>query len=337
MARAFPDAATSLYMAQQRRLSRLNRTMSARWRWMGSDFDVSWQLVSGLIAADVTQAQGGAAQDAIDAAALVIPASDMLATPSPAGFAGIASDGRDLTSLLYGAVVKAKSVDAESIAERLEAGRLWLVGAAETQVADATRLASSVSTAASSYYGYQRLVAPGCCKRCAALAGKEFRWNDGFQRHPRCRCIHVPLREKRSGYTNDIDPSQVRDLTKAQRRAIDDGADMTAVINADRGRSRNGMTTSEGTTKRGWHAYVQRAIDHEQGASTAYTTTGYRQQGFVKNYPVRRVSKQRLTPEAIYRLCGNDRDAAIRHLAANGYLVAGHSPSDVARIALGRT
>ena len=72
---------------------------------MGGDFDVSWQLVSGLIAADVAQAQGGAAQDAVDAAALVIPTADMLATPSPAGFAGIASDGRDLTSLLYGAVV----------------------------------------------------------------------------------------------------------------------------------------------------------------------------------------------------------------------------------------
>ena len=112
---------------------------------------------------------------------------------------------------------------------------------------------------------------------------------------------------------------------------------MSAVINADRGRSRNGMTTSEGTSKRGWNAYVRRAIDREQGLATDYTTTGHRSQGYVKNYPVRRVTKQRLTPEAIYRLVGDDREAAIRHLAANGYLVGGRSPSEVARIALGRT
>ena len=41
--------------------------------------------------------------------------------------------------------------------------------------------------------GWQRVTAAGCCKRCAVQAGKRFRDNQGFKRHPACRCSHEPI------------------------------------------------------------------------------------------------------------------------------------------------
>ena len=136
------------------------------------------------------------------------------------------------------------------------------------------------------------MVSAPCCQRCAVLAGKFFKWNDGFLRHPRCDCRHIPAKDSDwQGRTSEVGPDQIRDLTQAQRQAIADGADQNQVINAHRrgARSADGMSTSEGTTRRGFAGQ-------------------------------RRPGQQRMTPEAIYRTSAT-REEAIEKLRANGYIL----------------
>ena len=53
--------------------------------------------------------------------------------------------------------------------------------------------------------------------------------------------------EKR--YTTDIDASMIRDLTEAQRKAIEEGADLYRVLNAYRGTNSGSQRTSMFTTR----------------------------------------------------------------------------------------
>jgi hypothetical protein len=190
---------------------------------------------------------------------------------------GIASDGRPLGSLLEQA--------ADSHALEMMA---------LTQIADAGRVAAGLAIAARPKVGWTRMVNPPCCARCAILAGKFFRWNQGFQRHPMCDCTHIPTVEDQVGDVR-TDPQalfaqgQVNGVTQAEQKAIGQGADLNQVINArrslymdDAGR----RLTREATTRRGG-----RGID-----------------GF------------RPTPEQIYREAGDDQGEALRLLTRFGYL-----------------
>jgi hypothetical protein len=84
---------------------------------------------------------------------------------------------------------------------------------------------------------------------------------------------------------------RVKGLSKADEQAIQDGADMSQVVNARRGMSVAGgrKMTREGVTRRGF--------------------AGSRLQG-----------RQRLMPEELYRQAVN-RDDAIRLLRLHGYLI----------------
>jgi hypothetical protein len=151
------------------------------------------------------------------------------------------------------------------------------------------------------------MVNPPCCQRCAVLAGQVFRSNQGFARHPRCDCVHVPTTEtdwRDAGVL--IGAEDVKDLTIAQRKAIADGADMNQVINAHRhgSRSKDLMATTEGVTKRG--VAGKRLI--EQGGSTRGTG----------RYSTARTT--RLTPKGIYEVAA-DRDEALTLLKQHGYII----------------
>lgn len=212
------------------------------------NLDASWQtrLRPQLLAA-VMVAQSKAAEGADEYTAAILaaqgldPSSDF--EVSPAGFVGEASDGRPLDSLLYSSVTTTKTAigqgatNAEAIANGL--GNLqMLVG---SQVADAGRVADGVSLAAhKAATGYTRILTPPSCPRCAILAGKWFRWNEGFQRHPRCDCRHVPsvYAQGKSHFTDPreaIEAGKVKGLTRSELQAIRDGADPAAVVNARRG------------------------------------------------------------------------------------------------------
>lgn len=282
-------------LAQHRlTLATLALTRSAWDRMDFHDLEGSWARVAPLITRIVSSAQQGAARNAGAFVPAVLdeqpgpiptPAGDL----APQGFAGWASDGRPLESLLGWSVTR--TFDAQS----LDAGRRWLDMAVQTQVADAGRQANQVA-AFTRDVGYVRVAYPPCCQRCAVLAGKYSRSETAFLRHPRCDCANVPAKGATSvpGYV--IGPEDVRDLTAAQRRAIADGADMNQVINAHKAgaRSRNGMTTTEGATRRGT---AGKRLGAGRGARA-----------------------RRLTPEGIYNLA-SDRTEALRLLRQHGYII----------------
>jgi hypothetical protein len=148
---------------------------------------------------------------------------------------------------------------------------------------DAARAAQSVATATRPNIAHVRFLNPPSCSRCAVLAGRIYRWSDGFERHPGCDCVMIPTTVANDQLIQDpvelARQGLVTGLSKADRRAIlDDGADMGRVVNIRR--------TSAGLIESG------RAL---------------RRRG-------------RLTPEAIYRQAGDDREAALALLTSNGYL-----------------
>jgi hypothetical protein len=151
--------------------------------------------------------------------------------------------------------------------------------------------------------GYIRMMTPPSCARCAVLAGRFYRWNDGFQRHPLCDCLHIPATEdapddSRTDPRAAVLAGEVTDISKAEERAIRDGADVGQVVNSRRGMYEAGgrKFTTEGTTRRGFAA------------------AKFRQQSG------RRI-RQRLRPEQIYREANGNRTEALRLLNLHGYIV----------------
>lgn len=225
------------------------------------------------------------------------------------GFAGIASDGRDLESLLYQPAITALTAISRgaTVPRALAVGRLELDMIARTQVADAGRVADGVAlTARPAVTGYVRLLSPPSCSRCVILAGKRYRWNAGFQRHPRCDCRHIPAAEDAAGDLR-TDPKayfhglpqeeQDRVFTKAGAQAVRDGADISQVVNARRGMytAAGRKFTSQGATRRG---LAGKRLGAKRGSQAA-----------------------RLMPEEIYREAKGDRDEALRLLRFHGYIL----------------
>lgn len=186
-------------------------------------------------------------------------------------------------------------------------------------VPDAGRSAMGAFTSTrSQQMGHIRQLNAPSCSRCAVLAGRWYRWSDGFLRHPRCDCVMVPA--PRSAGLPDpyaaFERGQITDLTKAQTRAIQDGADISQVVNASREMQvvnfagRRVQVTTAGTTSRG---LAYRALS-ARGTTTRQYITGTR--------PVVRVVARapRLSPEAIYNIANDSREEAIRLLRINGYI-----------------
>jgi len=347
-----PQATADLYVDQQRRIVSALLLTRREWSKMGTDFDASWATVGPRVTLLTASAQLGAAR----AGALMVPAVldelgqsvDPVGEVRPEGFAGVASDGRPLDTLLDGAVVRSKESvkQGASPADALLKGGQWLDMAVHTMIADAGREAAGVAIAARPQVGWVRMVNPPCCSRCAILSGKWFKWNQGFIRHPRCDCYHIPAPEHTGelGWAPDdlIKEGKVTGVTKAGQQAIEDGADAIAVINATGRhvfdpttgkyrRTQSGMFTTEGTTRRGYASYIKRELAKQRGEIAKETATKVGQRGYIKQYKVRRTGP-RPTPAAIYKYA-TSREDAIQLLAANGYIVGG-SIRDVAARAL---
>lgn len=241
---------------------------------------------------------------------------------NPDALSGIASDMRDLESLLAGAVVKVREAQraGASDEEARRRGENFLRLVTATQAADTSRAAESVALVSAApvqqvppsdqdpqevTLGWVRMLNPPSCGRCAILAGRFYRWNEGFERHDMCDCRHIPVAEYVAGdltvdphaYFDSLsEPDQNYYFGKAVAQSIRDGADPSQVVNAssrgmftaDRGR----RYTTEGTSRRGF--YGQRA-------------------GSTK--PLRP------TPWQIYKDAHGDREAARQMLARFGYVV----------------
>lgn len=272
---------------------------------------------------------------------------DRVGRVRPEAFAGAAADGRPLDSLMLLSLITTKQGIAGglSVDDALMRGLNQALRLSSSEVTQAGRNAVGSSMAGKrTIQGYVRVVQPPACARCIILAGKEYGWNKGFQRHPKCDCIHLPTtliargQSRRGSLSSDryspttrpgqggrgfLDPNayfnglsraeQDRVFTAAGARAIREGADMGQVVNARRGMytttayGRVLRATREGTTTRGYFYRQERARAIARGRVPADIGRRYR------------LTTPRLLPEQIFELA-ESRDEAIAMLRRFGYL-----------------
>jgi hypothetical protein len=313
------------YLRQARITLAASRAAAAEWRRIApAAITESWyaggvgaRILALVTAAQLSAAAGASAYVSAAMAAQDAPGPGPDLTVAADAFAGVAADGRPLGSLLYTPVIRTKQAigGGASETDAMESGLAELLRIVGTEIPDAGRQAVGTGiTADRRSTGYVRVLSPPSCARCVVLAGKEYAWNKGFQRHPHCDCVHLPVTRYRPGVAT-MDPGdyfrglsraeQDRVFTAAGARAIRDGADIGQVVNARRSMytiasgsgGRRLLATREGMTKRGLAAKRLKRLE-AQGRAPA---------------------RGRLMPEAIYQLA-SDRDEAIRLLHRYGFL-----------------
>ena len=257
-----------------------------------------------------------AARNGSDAVPAMLAEQGLSATaevePLSWAVAGVASDGRSLDGLM--------DYSRSQAVTPAQFDRIVL-----TQFADAARAASLVSMSARpDVSGWTRMLTPPSCSRCVVLAGKFYRLNTGFSRHPRCDCVHIPTRENVAGdLTTDpktyFDSLSVADqdrvFTKAGAEVIRNGAGIGQVVNA-----RAGMSTAQvlrGSGSR--YTATGRLVARDVFGRPLYTTTeGMTTRGAA--YKARGRNYVRIMPESIVQLAAGDRGELLRLLKAHGYV-----------------
>lgn len=307
---SIPPAIEYHYALVREQEARALATATRHWRKLGPNWIAdAWRERIPTVTAAITTAQRTAATSALVSGALALGEQGQWAAPDglvdPDAFAGLTADGRNLDTLLRAPAITARTLIADGMdpAQALAAGGRQLSMMVLTEIADAGRGAAGVQIAARPRVGYVRMLNPPSCSRCVVLAGRFYRWNQGFLRHPRCDCKHVPtmVTDQAEAFAEGLidDPyeafkrmseaEQNRVFTNAGAQAIRDGADMYQVVNARRGMKYRGAFTSEGTSKHGWAGQILRR------------------------------GQKRMTPETIYRLNPN-REQAVEALRAQGYI-----------------
>ncbi|MBW3088821.1 hypothetical protein KIH77_08810 [Bifidobacterium sp. 82T24] len=299
------------------------RTASRLWNKVRTnDITASWKPLSLQLIRTLTLLQAKAADTAVAANTMMLAQQgdyvEPLALANTTAFGGYTAQGQPLTDALEAPMTATLHAISQGTkpTQAMEIGRQLLTLITALAVNDAANSAAQTDTALRPGVQWVRVEAPGCCDRCMILAGKTFRWNQGFLRHPHCHGRHVPITDKDRARANGLitDPmetfhslspeQQDKTFGKANAQAIRDGADISQVVNAKRGMEPIGqskrakgykiMTTTEGTTRYGW----SNMIATRQG----------------------RTQKRRLTPEGIYALA-KDRDQAVRLLEREGYVL----------------
>lgn len=323
-----PEAvALERFRARRRLIEAVAKQARKTWRALSAaDLDGSWSMLSPSLLLALSGAQLAAAQGADDYLDAILTAQEI--DPSADGgtaarqLAGIASDGRELGTLLDQPVIATKTAigGGATPAMALATGYASLDMIVRTQVADAGRVADQVAlTSRRHASGYVRMMVGKSCSRCIVLAGKWYAYSKGFRRHPCCDCVHIPSREA-IGEDLTLNPRKTFDamsaadqdkvFTKAGAEAIRLGADPAQVVNARRGMQtasvygRDVAVTTEGATTRGVAGRRLGALD-----------TGVKKDG--QRYRTSRTP--RLMPEQILRDARN-RDDAIRLLKRFGYI-----------------
>lgn len=219
----------------------------------------------------------------------------------PGAFPGFGGDGQTLDDLLRSPTYTAKRLIGEGVspADALNRAGRSLDRITRTLVADTSRQAAAVDIATRPRVGYIRQLVGTSCPDCVILAGRFYRWNKGFLRHPSDDCVHVPTTEAAASGAV-VDPyAHFNAMTAAEQdefwgaenaAAIRDGADIYQVYNSRRGKK--GMHTTAGMGRK----------------STTRQTLGKGQ--------------RRLTPEGIYKQA-KTRDEALILLERHGYILPG--------------
>lgn len=299
----------------------LQRTAVVRARRAWAEVDhrylsASWAEMLPLLAVSIGDVQLDAAMAGSSYSASTLAIRGQYEPPrsfvDPTAFIGVTDDGRDLEGPLYSPVIGTKQALAggATMSTALAIGRSRLDRLVLSTVADTARQASSIDITSRPAVGHIRMINPPSCDRCVILAGRFYRWNAGFLRHPNCSCVHTPAKAadamKDEGliadpyeYFNSLAPEEQASIFgKSEARSIRDGADIFQVTNARRGMSKVGTTpasrarfTTEGTTR---------------SANFGGTTgRGYRR-----------------SVDEIYRTAGT-RTRALRMLEDDGYILPG--------------
>lgn len=343
----YPQAATDYAKAQRLETQATVAAVLRQWRRMGPEFDNSWLKIAPIIVGIVSTAQGRV----IDNSLVYIPAVleetkqtkaiKAKAKPRKAALVGLTGAGASTAQTLALAPIRAKQAiqgrteriddfttetpPGKSVPQALNDGGLWLAGTVGTILSDTGRIAEALGMySRPGIGGYIRMLTPPSCSRCAVLAGRFYRFNSGFDRHPRCDCRHIPADENIAGHYTTDTGAYYDSLTpegqlkfagsKANMQALNDGADPAQIVNAYRKtsgmqlaqespiklkRNRDGSVdkyTTEGTTKR--------ALAHKRQAAL-------RQHG---------PQQLRLMPESIARVAKDDADR-MRLLKLYGWIL----------------
>lgn len=320
-----PPLATKYRASQLAAIDAAIAEVLARWERMGPRFDTGWSLVGPAIAAVVADAQRDIARraDAYVPAILEDTGQDRyvpaVAESNPDALVGLTGAGYEVGDSLSTATVRAKQAVAagQSPAQALVTAGSWLSMATTTILADTTRASESLGRYTRNA-GYVRMVHGGACGRCVIQAGKWFRTNQGFLRHPRCRCTHIPAGEDVAGswqtnpdaYFHSLNPEQQIKLMggKANAQAVIDGADMTQIINAY-GRSSGMQFAQVSPIKR------KNGLKYTTSGTTRRAQAAQQQAGMRRNGPL----QMRLMPESIAMRATSPEDR-IRLLEMYGWI-----------------
>ena len=317
-----PETAVKHYRAMLRLQRSARAAAAVAWSSLSAAYlSESWGSVSPALERAVSRLQLDAATRGAGYGGNTLADQGLYEAPEawvdPSSLAGVSSRGAPLGAALYSAIPHTKDLIAGGMPERvaLARGREVLQISAAAQVADAGRTAAGLDTFARPRVGYVRMLNPPSCSRCSVLAGRFYRNNEGFRRHPRCDCVHVPTTRTEAAESEGLvhDPyayfeslsesAQDKTFGKAQAQAIRDGADLFQVVNARRGMSYAGVS-SDGS-RRGQKV----ASDFtREGATRRALWGGANPKG------------KRLTPDAIYAQ-GLPREATLDLLAKHGYLL----------------
>lgn len=226
----------------------------------------------------------------------------------PSAFAGWTSEGLPVENA-FGGLVETLQQQSAAIA----APELWRLDAAtESTIFDAGRSAAQTEIfTRPTWTNYVRMIVPPACDRCAILAGRIYRDSEAFARHPRCKCIHVPVTSWQdahdaglvASFAQAFENGHITGLSIADARAIKDGADPASVVNATRGLHAPGITSAQ--------------TIELYGRKIKITTDGVTKRAAWRkenpNLPVR------LRPESIYQHAKDHQDG-IRLLKLYGYI-----------------
>lgn len=242
-----PRASAEQYRIQQGIATTAAAAVGKLWRGMGDEFDASWERIGPQLLNVVEKGRRAAVAQAIPYTGAVLREMGQAAAAegvlAPDAFLASAPDGRSMESLYDQSVVKAKTAvagGATAEASLAQAGR-WLTLVTLTTLADTRRMVYQADIIQRpTVTGFVRMLNPPSCSRCIVLAGKWFRWNEGFQRHPKCDCTHIPAAEDVSGdmrtdpyatFKSMSNEQQETVFGRSEARAIREGADIYRVVN----------------------------------------------------------------------------------------------------------
>lgn len=258
-----PEAAVSQY-DRQRAIAVLTAARLRRlWGRVGDDFDSGWAAVRSEAVATLQLGRAATVHAAIQYTPAVLAETGQTAAPYgalvPAAFLDTEPNGMRVGTTLDLAPTLAKTAVGRGLAPSAAVGQVsrWMTGTSLTMLADTRRdVYQADIIQRPTISGYVRMLTPPSCRDCVILAGKHYRWNTGFQRHPRCDCIHIPASEALAGdLTTDpyayfrslSEEEQARVFGEVEAQAIRDGADIYRAVNL----SNRGLATAAGNRRYG--------------------------------------------------------------------------------------